>query len=55
MVGWVRSLVRDAAKRELLFDLETARRKLFDAHGKTPEFDLLSKTTANLMRMWVDA
>jgi PKHD-type hydroxylase len=54
LVGWVRSYIRDAAKRELLFDLETARRGLFDRHGKTQEFDLLSKTAANLLRMWVE-
>lgn len=53
-VGWVRSLVRDAARRELLFDLETTRRKLFDQHGKTHEHDLLSKCHANLVRMWCD-
>lgn len=54
LVGWVRSYIRDASKRELLFDLETARRLLFDREGKTPEFDLLSKSSANLLRMWVD-
>jgi PKHD-type hydroxylase len=53
-VGWVRSLIRDAAQRELLFDLETARRRLFDREGKSAEFDLISKSAANLMRMWCD-
>ncbi len=53
-VGWVRSLIRDAAQRELLFELDTARRALFERHGKTHEFDLLSKTVANLIRMWAD-
>lgn len=51
-VGWARSFIRDAGQRELLFELETARRQLFDQHGKTPEFDLLSKCHANLVRMW---
>jgi len=54
LVGWGRSYIRDAARRELLFDLETARRGLFDRHGKTQEFDLLSKTAANLLRMWAE-
>ena len=54
MVGWVRSLVREAARRELLFDLDTARRTLFERGGKTVEFDLLSKSCANLLRMWCD-
>jgi PKHD-type hydroxylase len=53
-VGWVRSLIREPARRELLFDLETARRGLFAQHGKTPEHDLLSKTYANLQRMWCE-
>jgi PKHD-type hydroxylase len=53
-VGWVRSYIRDAGQRELLFDLETARRALFDRHGKTAEFDLLSKCSANLQRRWCD-
>lgn len=51
-VGWVRSLIRDAAQRELLFDLETARRRLFDRHGKTEDDDLLAKCCANLVRLW---
>ena len=53
-VGWAQSLVRDAARRELLFDLDTARRGLFAREGKTAEFDLMSKSLANLLRMWVD-
>ena len=54
MVGWARSFVRDAGKRELLFDLDTARRTLFDHHGKTAEADLLSKCSANLLRQWAE-
>src|SRR5215218_9637888 len=53
-VGWAQSYVRDSAKRELLFDLETAKRNLFAQSGKTPEFDLLAKSSANLFRMWAD-
>jgi PKHD-type hydroxylase len=52
--GWVRSYLRDAAQRELLFDLETARRRLFEREGKTAEADLLAKCAANLMRLWCD-
>lgn len=53
-VGWVRSLVRDGAKRELLFDLDTAKRRLFEREGKSADFDLLAKSTANLFRMWAE-
>ncbi len=52
--GWAKSLIRDAARRELLFDLDTARRRLFAREGKSAEFDLVSKSFANLLRMWVD-
>ena len=53
-VTWVRSLVRDAAARELLFDLETARHALFERLGKTSELDLLAKTQSNLLRRWAE-
>lgn len=53
-VGWVQSWIRDTAKRELLFDLETVRRSLYAQSGKTDEFDLLSKSLTNLMRHWVE-
>src|SRR6185369_1406553 len=47
-VGWARSYIRDGAKRELLFDLDTARRTLFAREGKSAEYDLVSKSLANL-------
>lgn len=53
-VTWVQSLVRDAGDREILFDLDTARQILFETHGKTPEFDLISKSHANLLRKWAE-
>lgn len=53
-VGWARSYVRDAARREMLFDLDTARRQLFAREGKSAEYDLVSKSLANLLRMWVE-
>lgn len=53
-VGWARSFIRDAARRELLFDLDTARRALFKREGKSAEFDLMSKSLANLVRMWAE-
>ena len=53
-VGWVRSYIRDDTQRELLFDLETARRRLFDREGKTEDGDLLAKCAANLARLWCE-
>src|SRR5262245_46765463 len=53
-VGWARSFIRDPAQRELLFDLDTARRQMFAHEGKSTEFDLISKSFANLLRMWVE-
>lgn len=54
VVGWVQSWVRDPAKRELLFDLDTVRRSLYAQSGKTNEFDLLCKSLANLTRQWCE-
>jgi PKHD-type hydroxylase len=53
-VGWARSFIRDPGRREMLFDLDTARQLVFQKSGKTAEFDLLSKTSANLLRMWAE-
>jgi PKHD-type hydroxylase len=52
-VTWAESLIRHAEQREMLFDLDRARRMLFESGGKTEAFDLVSKTHANLMRRWV--
>ena len=54
VVSWLRSYVRDAAQREILFDLKTAHYRLCDQLGKTPDTDALSKTYTNLLRHWVD-
>jgi PKHD-type hydroxylase len=53
-VTWIQSLVRDPQRREVLFDLETARQALFEASGKSDVFDLISKSHANLMRQWIE-
>jgi PKHD-type hydroxylase len=53
-VTWIQSLVRDPQQREILFDLDTVRQSLFQASGKTAEFDLLSKSCANLLRQWME-
>jgi PKHD-type hydroxylase len=51
-VGWAQSWIRDAGQREILFDLETAKQAILTQHGKTTEFDLVAKASANLFRMW---
>lgn len=52
--GWAQSLIRDPAKRELLFDMERAQQGMFAQSGKTAEFDLISKCSSNLMRRWAE-
>lgn len=51
-VGWAQSRVRDAERRELLFDLDTARRALHQQEGKSEAFDLISRSYSNLLRQW---
>lgn len=53
-VGWIQSAVRDPAAREILFDLDRARRQLFESEGKSPAFDLVAKSYANLLRRWAE-
>lgn len=53
-VGWCQSYIRDADKREILYDLDISRRGIFDKEKKSREFDVLSRCHANLMRMWAD-
>lgn len=53
-IGWLQSKVRDSGKREILFELDTARRSLFQKYGKTDEFDLVTKSRSNLLRQWVE-
>lgn len=53
-VGWVRSLIRLEAHREILFDLEIAARTIFEREGKSALFDRLSKIKANVTRLWAE-
>lgn len=54
VVGWVQSRVREAAQREMLFDLERAVRDVHGREGKSELFDLLAKSRSNLLRMWAE-
>lgn len=51
-VGWIESRIRQADQRELLFELDTARRALFQRSGKDEIFDLVTKSYTNLLRRW---
>lgn len=53
-VGWTQSRIRDDRHREILFELDTVRRSLFKKHGKTDEFDLITKSLNNLVRQWTE-
>ena len=51
-VGWLQSLIADAAQRELLFDLSAARARLAQAGAAQAELLTLDKSISNLLRMW---
>ena len=51
---WVQSHIRDPAQREILWDMENAKHLTFQREGKSPTFDLISKSRANLIRMWAE-
>jgi PKHD-type hydroxylase len=53
-VSWIQSMVRSADNREILFDLDHVRRKLFRESGKSRDFDLLTKSYLNLLRTWAE-
>ncbi len=44
--------VRRDDQRELLFELDTARRAIFQRDGKDEVFDLVSRSYTNLLRQW---
>jgi len=55
-VGWIESTVRDAAAREILFDLENLRASLAGRYdAQSPEMLALAKTVSNLLRLWGEA
>ncbi len=51
-VGWIQSRIRSSEQRELLFELDTARRALFHERGKEEIFDLITRSYTNLLRLW---
>jgi PKHD-type hydroxylase len=53
-VTWVQSLVRDAARRELLYGLNAAREKLLQSAPAAQETAQVNAAYLNLIRMWSD-
>jgi PKHD-type hydroxylase len=53
-VTWVQSLVRDATKRELLYELNLAREKLLRTLPDAEETARVNTTYVNLVRMWAE-
>jgi PKHD-type hydroxylase len=53
-ITWIESLVRDPARRELIYDLDKVRRKMNAALADAPETDLVNKCHSNLIRMWAE-
>ena len=51
---WVQSQIHDPAQREILWDMENAKHLTFKREGKSATFDLISKSRANLIRMWAE-
>jgi PKHD-type hydroxylase len=53
-VTWVQSLVRDPARRELLYGLNLAREKLLASSPESEETAQVNASYLNLIRMWSD-
>jgi PKHD-type hydroxylase len=51
---WVESMVRDDARRRLLFEMDMAILSLREEHGETPAAVKLTGCYHNLLRMWAD-
>jgi PKHD-type hydroxylase len=53
-VTWAQSLVKSNEQRELLYDLSIARDKLIKDMPQSDETGRVSRTYANLLRMWCE-
>jgi PKHD-type hydroxylase len=53
-VTWLQSMVRDPAKRELLYNLHQAREELLKNQPGTIATEQVSNSYVNLVRMWSD-
>lgn len=54
VVGWVRSLIRRADQREILFDLDMVVSDMRQATPPAPALGRILKVRANLQRLWVE-
>lgn len=52
IVGWVQSRIRDPQKRQILMDLDLARKAYLEKAGHDRQADLMLKSSTNLRRMW---
>lgn len=53
-VTWLQSMIRDPAKRELLYEMNTVREKLLSEYSDMEEGKKLDICYANLIRMWAE-
>ncbi len=53
-VAWVQSMVRDPAKREILYDLANARDQLAGDETQADAFSQVDHAYTNLVRMWAE-
>jgi len=51
---WIQSHIRDAARRELLYELNRARETLLKADAQAEPAQQVDRCYANLMRMWAE-
>lgn len=51
---WIQSFVRDAARRELLYELDQSRQQLLRSDPETDVTKNVDRSYVNLLRMWAD-
>lgn len=53
-IGWVQSMFRDQAQRELLMDLHHLRRDIVRAAPDSPQQERIDRIMENLTRLWAE-
>lgn len=53
-VFWTQSMVRDPARRELLYELNQARESMMASQPDSKETALIDRSYGNLVRMWAE-